>query len=358
MAQSPHPDLITDPSQITPARLTRRLRENGHLPTGEVLSIEPGKQFKNAAGLFTAFKASYATEPPPYLCEDLILRICPKKRVKDALADLEFFATFTQDMDAPPVPRHYDHLIAPDQACAHFLMEDLNTTHKHERKGRYSLEEYAYLVEGLLKFHIHWWEDPRLSQIDMLRCADGPIAMAQIATAKNIRQRTGAVDRHFAKYRAKFTGAVVDEYFDLVQRVIDAWPDLFFARIKTGKATTLLHGDYHFGNVFLPNPPFSENIAILDWECAMRGLGVCDLAYLLVQSHHTNKRRDFEMPYLKLYHNNLRYFGIEDYSWDECVYDYRLSLLAQIFVPLRSPSPRDLKRPINAIRDWACEQLL
>jgi excinuclease ABC A subunit len=36
------------------------------------------------------------------------------------------------------------------------------------------------------------------------------------------------------------------------------------------------------------------------------------------EAHHTNKRRDFEMSILKLYHSNLRYYGIEDYSWEEC----------------------------------------
>jgi hypothetical protein len=40
------------------------------------------------------------------------------------------------------------------------------------------------------------------------------------------------------------------------------------------------------------------------------------------------------------------------------LYDYRLSLLAQIFVALRGDGRPFLKRPINAIRDWECEKLL
>ena len=349
-------DLITDESQITPTWLTRRLRNNGHLPTGEVQTIEPGKRFQNRAGFFAAFKASYSVEPPPSLHEHLILRLCHKDRVEDALADLDFFAKFTEGIDDPPVPRHYDHLVAPDKTAAHFLMEDLNTTHKPQ-SGR-SLEEYALLIEGLLKFHIRWWEDDRLAEPDMQRRAYGPIDAAQATDPATTRKITTALNRDFAKYRIKYKGAVIEEYYDLTQRIIDVWPDLFIPRSKTGKALTLLHGDYHFGNVFLPNPPLSENVAILDWECAMKGIGVSDLALLFVQSHHTHKRRDFEMPFLKLYHNNLRYYGIEDYSWDECLYDYRLSLLAQVFVPLRWNSPRDLKRPVNAIRDWDCEELL
>jgi|GEM_PF-2916156 len=346
---------LQDPADITPQWLNGRLRENGHLPTGEVLRIEVGKTFKNRAGLFVAFKAVFSTPPPPALYDTLILRFLPQDRLADTRLEIKFYQQFASQLENPPVMRIYDY--QANSTCGHLLMEDLSSTHKENRNPRYSLEEYADLVEGLLKFHIHFWEHPQLKERS-LRYHHGPLRLGIAATPSSIRTQCAQLQKKFTRFRKEHQGAIIDEHFDLCQRVIEAWPNLFIPRVQTGKGLTLLHGDYHFGNVFLPNPPLTRDVAILDWECAQSGIGTFDLAYLLVHSHHSQQRRDFEHSLLKLYHNNLRYYGIEDYSWEECLYDYQLGLLATLFVPVHWNTPRAFKHPINACHDWACHELL
>lgn len=345
---------LSDPAEITPEWLNERLRANGHLEDNEVLSIEFGKRFKNRAGLFVAFKAVYSSPPDAALCDALVLRFVPQGRVADTRLELDFYRRFASQLEDPPVMRIYDYQATKTRA--HLLMQDLNSTHKENRNPRYALEEYVQLIEGLLKFHIHFWEHPQLRD-KTLQHHYGPLKLGIASTADSTRKHCAQLEREFARFRKKHQGAIIDEHFDFCQRAIDAWPELFIPRVQTEKALTLLHGDYHFGNVFLPNPPLTRDVAILDWECAQAGIGAFDLAYLLVHSHHSQQRRDSERSLLKLYHNTLRYHGIEDYSWDECLYDYRLGLLATLFVPIHWDAPRAFKLPINACRDWACHEL-
>lgn len=346
---------LSESTQITPQWLSARLRENGHLESGEVQSIEFGKTFKNRAGLFVAFKAAYSTPPDAALYDTLVLRFIPQERLADTRLELNFYRRFASQLENPPVMHIYDYQAT--KTCAHLLMQDLNVTHKENRNPRYTLEEYVQLIEGLLKFHIHFWEDSQLYN-RTLQHHHGPLKLGIASPPEAIRKHCAQLQREFSRFRKRHQGAIIDEHFDFCQRAIDSWPDLFIARTQSQKALTLLHGDYHFGNVFLPNPPLTRDVAILDWECAQIGIGAFDLAYLMVHSHHSQQRREFERSLLKLYHDNLRYHGIENYSWDECLYDYRLGLLATLFVPIHWNTPRAFKHPINACRDWACHELL
>lgn len=57
------------------------------------------------------------------------------------------------------------------------------------------------------------------------------------------------------------------------------------SRVPAEKGPTLVHGDYHYGNMLFRGP---EVVAVLDWEIAQIGQPLLDLGCLCVVSHRRN----------------------------------------------------------------------
>ena len=62
---------------------------------------------------------------------------------------------------------------------------------------------------------------------------------------------------------------------------------LLAARVPAERAPTLVHGDFHYGNMLFRGP---EVVAVLDWEIAQIGQPLLDLGCLCIVSH----RRQYE----------------------------------------------------------------
>ena len=56
-----------------------------------------------------------------------------------------------------------------------------------------------------------------------------------------------------------------------------------------------------------------------------------DLAYFLVSALPPDRRRANEMDLLKLYHTVLTEHGVLEYSFEQCLYDYRFTILDLLY---------------------------
>ncbi|MCH7801758.1 MAG: DUF1679 domain-containing protein, partial [Chloroflexi bacterium] len=63
------------------------------------------------------------------------------------------------------------------------------------------------------------------------------------------------------------------------------------------------------------------------WQGIRRGRGVRDVAYFLSENLQIEDRRAIELGLLKDYHQILTGNGVQDYSFEQCLHDYKLSLL-------------------------------
>jgi Ser/Thr protein kinase RdoA (MazF antagonist) len=92
---------------------------------------------------------------------------------------------------------------------------------------------------------------------------------------------------------------------------------------------TLLHGDYQPDNLFFATPEGGVPFAVIDWQALSRGRGAYDVAFFLCRSTPTKEaRRAVEMDLLETYHTTLVESGVEGYTRENCVDDYRLSMLS------------------------------
>lgn len=160
------------------------------------------------------------------------------------------------------------------------------------------------------------------------------------------------------------------EQEEICETAIQSWADMIIPRVAEGKALTLLHGDADCSNVFFPRNPETHGPLIFDWESCTRGLGVYDICRFILESAPPPERRQaLEKNLLRRYYDGLSAEGIRNYSWEDCLYDYRLSIIAHLQTwlevtyewfdgrPTRH-GKEGLEANINAFKDWDCAELL
>ena len=94
---------------------------------------------------------------------------------------------------------------------------------------------------------------------------------------------------------------------------------------------TIIHGDYRLDNCFLGTPVDSQSLVVFDWEFCARGRGTYDVATFISEAFSPQERRSEEIGLLRTYHSLLMGNGVQNYSFENCLRDYRLSML-EIFV--------------------------
>jgi aminoglycoside phosphotransferase (APT) family kinase protein len=183
--------------------------------------------------------------------------------------------------------------------------------------------------------------------------------MAQAAGAETIQERCRRWAEHvLPEYVQQHPEELDGSRQRLCEKAIASWADLLIARTAGGAGVTMIHGDAHPGQVFFSRDPQSVDLVLLDWEEHKRGLGAYDLAYLFVLGHRPDYRRDVERDVLRLYHERLLAGGIEGYPWEQCLADYRLSVLACLFAPVGWKRGEFLDCAVQAFEDWGCGGLL
>lgn len=196
-------------------------------------------------------------------------------------------------------------------------------------------EEQLYgAIDTLAGLHAHFWNDlgaaPELEP--------SVTSSAQAWPPEVITRQAAAVRSEADRFFATAT-QLDDAERAALDEVVEVWERQFLARVADGRAITLIHGDFHFlGNVFFtgddPRPK------VIDWSELKPGLGPHDLAYCLsvVPSH------DREL--LRYYWKAL---NVPDYSWDLCSWDFRFSLIGNLFQSVFQHSVRWYRTSLDAI---------
>src|SRR5262249_32330826 len=138
----------------------------------------------------------------------------------------------------------------------------------------------------------------------------------------------------------------------LLDEVLEGWERRFVARAAGGRAITLIHGDFHLlGNIFFaagePRP------RVIDWSQLKPGLGPHDLAYCL-SAVPAADRPARDRALLRRYWERLRAAGVEQYGWDLCQWDYRFSILTNLFQSLFQSSLFWFRRSAALIAELDC----
>lgn len=230
----------------------------------------------------------------------------------------------------------------------HLLLEDLSETHATTKTGAPPSHHLGeQLIEAYARLHAFWWEHPDLGW-----------TVGSFLTHQ-------AIDGFETGIQAQLNHLVQNDDADLtadeiafLRRLPVFWPQRRRERIVAGEQVTIVHRDPHPGNVLFPRVPNSHTVKLIDWQSWRVDPGTDDLAYLMAFHWPVETRAELEELLLRHYHARLAALGVRDYTWDDCLYDYRASILRFLGIMVlywQQPANRErLKRGIQAAIDWNC----
>ena len=172
--------------------------------------------------------------------------------------------------------------------------------------------------------HARWWGGERLAE-----------AGAPIHDALFIRQFVDIAEpgvEHILQHPAT---QLEPHWPDLLRRLFARHPGLIIDRALDLNGFTLIHGDVGKHNVLIPRvghrPIFIIDRQPFNWSLTT-WLGVYDLVYAMILDWPVETRRQFEIPILQHYHRRLLENGVDDYSWDQLFFDYRLCVPIAVYI--------------------------
>jgi len=216
------------------------------------------------------------------------------------------------------------------------LTEDLGEAGYALAQGGVSQAQLQGVVDTLVSLHARFWGDLQVENLDFAHPTASVTRAAQAWPAEVIAAHAIAVRDEAASFRQAASELTPADRALLVE-VLESWEGRFLARAAAGRSITLIHADFHLlGNLFFAaNEPRPR---VIDWSELKPGLGPHDLAYCLI-SAPAEDRPARDLALLRCYWEGLRAAGITDYGWDLCQWDYRFSVITNLFQSVFQHSP-------------------
>jgi thiamine kinase-like enzyme len=254
--------------------------------------------------------------------------------------------------DDLPIPYCYDAVYRANTETFHLLLEDLSATHFELEPPLPPLQpQCEQLVDVLAKIHAYWWDHPRLG-----------LTISKFPTPES--EREIILEIAFPAFVDFLGDRLPGQRRKIYEDVMAAWP-ILTERLTTHTNLTLCHGDAHCWNFMYPRKE-PDTVRLIDWEALRVSLGTDDLAYMMALFWYPEHRAQVEQTLLRRYHHHLQSNGVGDYNWDDCWFDYRLSVMRMLFEPVWWWATKHpafiwwdrLERVILAFQDLDCAELL
>ncbi len=311
-----------DLQEITPSWLTRALHGKGASGSASVTgysseTIAEGKGFMNhVARLRLRYDGDHADLPRTLIAKlpstDPAIRALSDRLGQDR-REVRFYQEVSTNGHLQ-TPHSYHCGI--DQATGNtvLLLEDVSSARQGDSVAGCSLADAQRSLAQLAKFQASWWDSPRLDGLDWMPLKDA---------------ETGPYQEMYAgawESLQKMAGDSMPRGLRLLGNHLSIEVPKIKAKL-TKAPRTIIHGDYRLDNCFFPAQAGSQSVVVFDWEFCARGRGAYDVAMFISEAFPAEQRRDQEMGLLHTYHATLESNGVSGYTFEECLSDYRLSML-------------------------------
>jgi hypothetical protein len=357
----PHegPSMITQslPPAAGADHLTMALRKAGVLGGGCVRDVVVERSFDTLLSHIFRLKLSYdaALGGPEFLILKAGLPDRPGGPWKAGRQEVAFYAEVASAMSDHLVPRCFDADWTADTGAWHLLLEDLTDSHFVATRWPLppTLAQCESIVRTRARFHAAWWDDPRLGNTIG--------AWQDAALDQQLLDFAGDL----AGFTERFGDRLSSERRDLYARLIDRAPRLQ-TRYRSHRNMTILQGDSHVWDCFLPRDGARDDALLFDWDAWPIGPASNDLSTMMALHWYPERRRQVERPLLDCYHAALEAHGVKDYARRELDDDYRLSVLWNLRTPVWQEANgippmiwwNGLERIFMAVDDLDCRELL
>ncbi len=266
-----------------------------------------------------------------------------------------FYAQVAAATPSGLLPRCFEAEWNAETNHSRLLLEDLSDTHRIVTTWPLppTFGECEAILRAWARFHAHWWDDPRLGS-----------SIGQWGDAEAVDQYLGRLADKVAQFEDQLGDRLPRERRDLYHSMLDRAPRLV-RRTDSRRAVTIVHGDAHVWNCFLPRDGGSD-IRLFDWDSWRLGVATDDLAYMMAVHWYPDRRTRMERPLLDAYHAALLAHGVGGYDRRALDDDYRLSALWHIMTPAWQAAANiptviwwnNFERIHLAVEDLGCRELL
>ncbi len=250
-------------------------------------------------------------------------------------------------MPKPPILECYEAYYSSKNKLFHIILPDLSDTH-FILNGLPSERESKNIIKNYAKIHSIWWNNYKLYKK----------IKSQQTIVENYKTFLDKAIEYYPKF-IDFLGDIIStNHKEIYKKLFYLLPEIWENRFKNYNNFTIIQQDANFGNVLIPKNE-GNNIYIIDWQFWRLGLGVEDLVCLLSLS---NKYIFNDIKkLLKDYICHLNEFGIYNYDYDNCLYDYKMTILKsclnpiyQFSVGLNEISKIILKKAFESFKSFNC----
>ncbi len=352
---------------LTAEWLTAALRDAGVLGDGRVTTVARETVGQGIGVLCQLFRLRPTYDgAPPTAPASVIAKLPSASEQTRQMAtafkfyerEVRFYDEFAHEV-ALPTARAYVARFDPATGNFVLLLEDLATHRLGDQLAGATLAESRLLVESLAQHHAQWWNHPRLPELDWIPKGDSEINKAGLSL----------YPMALPSYMERFGDALPAGIAPLAERLTRETSALL-DRMSAGPAT-ICHGDWRLDNLFFGAAPGAPPFTAVDWQIAVQTVGTYDLGYFTSQSMDVDLRRAHERELMDLYYDTLRAGGVEDYSHDQFIEDYRATLAFCLVYPVMGGGLGDLSnergvalaramtdRCAAAIQDWDAAAVL
>lgn len=177
-----------------------------------------------------------------------------------------------------------------------------------------TLDQAKAAIDALVPFHAEWWENPELDTMDWLPRPDAPHYVAAVP---------GIYAAGLEPLQENWTDRVSAESIELALALAPKFEEIMLR--TAGGPTTLIHTDTRLDNIFFARDG-SSDVAFIDFQLALAGRAVADIAYLIGTSVPRDIAAANWEALLLRWHDGINDTGI-DYPWDDAVRHYREAAL-------------------------------
>jgi hypothetical protein len=337
-------EIPNGPESMTAEWLTQALRQNGTILGANVVSFQTkaiGAEGEGISGQMARVNLTYDLEElaaPHSLIAKFHALDMQVRTVVNSLGmyenEFRFYKHVAGRTGLPTARCYYGDY--QDSGTAVFLLEDLAPARSVGWEMNSSQVELV--VGQIARFHAFWWEHPELGEI--LRTQD-PIALQKLS--EMLQQQT---QEKWEPILGLVQDVLPAPMVQIGKQIVDHWAAIG-EQLRYQPPQTLIHGDFHGDNLLFAASEVGAPFSIVDWQLFMQGRGTYDIG-MLVGGLPTEQRRSCEMDLVRMYHQTLLEHGVEGYSFEQCLDDYRLAQLdcfARLIFVLREPFPgEDLDR--------------
>lgn len=224
--------------------------------------------------------------------------------------EVYFYKALAGKTDAR-TPLCYYAAFDPDQGRCLLLLQDLTDHVRESSAAGGSVEQARLAVQAMAGLHAGWWDHPELDENPHL--------------FRSLRNREEIVSTFWETFSQGMGLGDSPEILHLeavLRREVGAAES-----VLSEGPLTLVHNDFQLDNLSFGLPGQAPEVVLLDWGIYTTARGAADLAYLLVGSLSIEDRRACEMLLMQEYVDALARLGVEGYTLEHCLADYRKAML-------------------------------